>query len=78
MTNVRSLMTAYGITYATAIFIYVQYRKLAKRYEKLHGITTYLVDMLEQNDVPLSEFDLIALSELGVKFNVIHSEEQDA
>lgn len=35
------------------------------RVEKMCNITKYLVHLLEEHDVPLTEFDVIALSDLG-------------
>lgn len=34
------------------------------RYEKLHSGTLYLIHVLEENDVPLTDFDAIAFQEL--------------
>lgn len=46
------------------------YQKQSKQYKKLHNLTTYLVDMLEKNNVGLTDFDMIALQNLGVRITV--------
>lgn len=75
--QILDLIFAYGIPYTTAIYLYIEYRKLSKRYTKLHDITTYLANIVDENDVALTEFDVIALTELGVKLK-IRNEEPDA
>jgi hypothetical protein len=42
--------------------------KMMKDYFDLGAQATYLIDVLAQNDVQLTEFDMVAMTELGFKF----------
>lgn len=42
------------------------YRNQMKRHIKLLEMTTYLVHLVEEHDIPLSRFDLIAMTDLGL------------
>lgn len=43
------------------------YQKQKEQYKQLHSLTTYLVDMIEKNDITLTTFDIIVLQNLGVR-----------
>jgi hypothetical protein len=37
-----------------------------KQYKKLHKMTVYLAYLCDEHEVPLSQFDIIAMTELGL------------
>lgn len=40
--------------------------KTIKQYKKLQRMTIYLAHLIDEHDVPLSQFDIIAMTELGL------------
>lgn len=47
------------------------YKQQNKKLVTIYGITTYLVDVIEKNDISLTEFDAIVLQDLGVRVTVV-------
>jgi hypothetical protein len=67
--TIATLLVTQGIMYVTNLMLI---RKLAKQklqYEKLCEMTGYLANMLEENGIELSEFDVIALSTITGEHN---------
>lgn len=68
--QIAALLAAIGSTYSLTRFVYIRkYKQIARvllavgsERDTLQTQIGYLVDVLNENDVELSEFDLIALN----------------
>lgn len=49
------------VAYGCVVRIMKAYKEERRRFKKLHELTTYLINKLEEENVDFSEFDLIAL-----------------
>ena len=69
MTNQKAvIVTLIGTNILTAVAAYslrAHARKMRENAEQSHNVTGYLVHMLEENGVTISEFDLIALGNMA-------------
>jgi hypothetical protein len=57
------------VTYASALVLLRRLNKAQRKHKKLAEMTTYLADLIDKYDVPLTEFDAIALHDMAREHN---------
>ena len=57
------------LTYISAVIIAARLNQEMLRYKKLNEATEYMIHILEEHGVDLSEFDWIALNDLAEDIN---------
>lgn len=70
-----SLIFGCGMSTYTALKALNKLKKLSKHYETLAEATQYLAHVIEENDISLTEFDVIALQTItGQKIKIREEE----
>ncbi len=62
------VVASIGITFYQALVIRRLYKSLVfgkRQFNKLHEATDYLLEIIQENDIELTEFDIIALTTIS-------------